>query len=167
MKNLFRKTTPSTKKVSTIQDFYNQNYTVNLSKDELEISGLNALVFIFLKEETFTKQHYPMLEKQVSSSIRICGLYSKVDENKPRSPKKYSRKMLCYGLHLLLLHGKISISDIISLEADPSENNNLVEKVYIPMGFHLVAQTSPEVKTGGLMISDVRTILSWCNETDF
>lgn len=167
MKNLFRKTVPFTKKVSTIQDFYNKNYTVNFSKNELEISGLNALVFIFLQEETFTKKNYPMLEKQVTSSIRICGLYSKVDKNKPRSPKKYSRKMLCYGLHLLLLHGRISLSDTISLEADPSENNNLVEKVYVPMGFQLVAQTSPEVKTGGLMISDVETILSWCNETDF
>lgn len=150
-------------KVPTMEDFYNPNYLVVLGAKTLEITSRNAKVFIVLQKETFTKKHYNLLKKQVKSSIRISGLYSKENEEKPRAPKGYTRKMLCYGLCLLLQHGRVTEDDVISLEADPSDNNNLVEKVYKPMGFELVAATS-ETITGGLMTSNVKTILSWCNE---
>ena len=74
--------------------------------------------------------------------------------------------MLCYALTLLLHHDRISETDVISLEADPSPNNNLINKVYIPMGFELVAETGDSI-TGGLMKSTVQEILDWCKETSF
>jgi len=151
------------KKVPAMKDFYNPNYIIVLGTKTLEITSRNAKVFIVLQKETFTKKQYDLLKKPLKSSIRISGLYSKENKKQPRAPKGYTRKMLCYGLYLLLEHGRVTEDDVISLEADPSDNNNLVEKVYKPMGFELVAATS-ETITGGLMTSNVKTILAWCNE---
>lgn len=145
-----------------IKNFYNPNYNVVLQKNFLEINSRNAKVFIVIEKETFTKNQYQELKKSVQSSLRISGLYSKVDEKKPRAPKGYVRKMLCYGLYLLLEHDRITLDNVISLEADPSPNDDLVTKVYQPMGFELIAPTDKTI-TGGLMTSNVRTILSWCN----
>jgi hypothetical protein len=154
------------KKENSIDKFYDTNYVITMDNDSLEINGKNAQIFLIIKKETFTNEHYKLLKNSFTSDLRICGLYSKKDENKPRSPKKYTRKMLCYGLYLLLQHHKISLTDIISLEADPSPNDTLVKKVYIPMGFELVASTSQDI-TGGIMKATVKTILSWCDTTTF
>lgn len=154
------------KKTNGIEKFYDTDYTITMENDSLEINGKNAQILIIVKKETFTNKQYKLVKNSFTSDLRICGLYSKKDEKKPRSPKKYARKMLCYGLYLLLQHHKISPTDIISLEADPSPNDTLVKKVYIPMGFELVASTSEEI-TGGIMKATVETILSWCDTTTF
>lgn len=154
----------SKKDIFSIKDFYRKDYKIFLDNKILEITGRNAKVVISIEKEIFTKKQYKFLEKSLESNIRVAGLYSKYDENKSRAPKGYTRKMLCYGLYLLLEHGLINLNDIISIEADPSPNNNLVNKVYIPMGFEMVAKTS-ETITGGLMKSNVKRILSWCNKT--
>lgn len=149
------------KKNFSMRDFYDNNYVVKLDKKTLEITGKNAHIYIVIEKEKFTKKQYKMIKVPFTSSIRIAGLYSRQDEKNPRAPKNYTRKMLCYGLYLLLQHNIIYKTDIISLEADPSDNNNLVNKVYIPMGFKLVAKTEDNI-SGGLMKSNVKTILSWC-----
>lgn len=154
------------KKKNWMEIFYDSNYSVKLEKSTLEITGRNAQVFIVLGKETFTKKHYKELKENVTSQLRIAGLYSQKNEKKPSAPKKYTRKMLCYALTLLLHHNHISETDIISLEADPSPNNNLINKVYIPMGFELVVETGDGF-TGGLMKSSVQQILLWCKKTSF
>jgi hypothetical protein len=148
-------------KKNSMSNFYDNNYAVKLDKNTLEITGKNAQIYIVIEKEKFTKKQYKLIKEPFTSSIRIAGLYSRQDEKKPRAPKNYTRRMLCYGLYLLLQHNIIYKSDIISLEADPSDNNNLVNKVYIPMGFQLVAKTENNI-SGGLMKSNVKTILSWC-----
>lgn len=146
-----------------IKDFYKKDYSILLDKNTLEITSENSKVIFSIEKEVFTKKEYKLLKKPVKSNIRIAGLYSRYNEKKKRTPKGYTRKILCYGLYLLLDHGRIHLDDIITCEADPSENNNLVNKVYLPMGFEMVAPTS-EVITGGLMQSNIRTILSFCNK---
>lgn len=154
------------KKKNWMEIFYDCNYCIKLEKTRLEITGRNAQVFIVLGKETFTNKQYKELKKNITSQLRIAGLYSCKDKKKPSAPKKYTRKMLCYALTLLLHHDRISETDVISLEADPSPNNNLINKVYIPMGFELVAETGDSI-TGGLMKSTVQEILDWCKETSF
>lgn len=154
------------KRKNSMNIFYDSNYSVKLEQKSLEITGRNAQVFIVLGKETFTNKQYKELKKNITSQLRIAGLYSRKDEKKPSAPKKYTRKMLCYALTLLLHHDRISETDVISLEADPSPNNNLINKVYIPMGFELVAETGESI-TGGLMKSTVQEILDWCRETSF
>ena len=55
---------------------------------------------------------------------------------------------------------------VIVLEADGSDNNDLVTKVYIPMGFTLLSSEEEEKeypRSGGLMISDIDTVLQKLN----
>ena len=65
--------------------------------------------------------------------------------------------------------GNFTNESIIVLEADGSDNNDLVTKVYIPMGFTLLSSYEDEEEehpgeAGGLMISNIGDVLQKINE---
>lgn len=151
--------------MKTLQEnkFYQENYKITLQSNFLDITVDNAKVGITLQTDIFKKNNYYKLKENVVSQLRINSLYSRVNKEKPRAPKNLTRKMLCYGLLLLIKKGRIHLNNIISLEADPSDNNNLINKVYIPMGFTLEAMDIEN--EGGLMSAKVSTILNWCESS--
>ncbi len=139
---------------------------VNRGKTSLTLSKDNAFVKLVLKQNTFDENTYPDIDKSFTSDIRLSSLYSQNDKRLERAPKGMARKIFCYGLQLLLNDKTITPSSIIALEADPSDGNALVEKVYMPMGFQQRA-TDSEGYLGDqhvtLMSSTVQRIMDWCS----
>lgn len=151
---------PEDKKSS--QDYFDSSYQVSQDKNTFVVKGKNAYLMIVLQKDTFKKKSYPSLKKQsITSDLRIAGLYSKKNKNKQRAPKNFTRKMLCYALETLVEQKRITKNNIVSLEADPSPNNNLIKKVYLPMGLKL--QQQDDNQSGGVMTASVKTILNWCS----
>jgi hypothetical protein len=162
------------------KQYFNDEYKIKKGKGFLIIEAKNAYVVLSVKNETF-KDSYKNVPKHFCSNVRICGLYRQHDKNKPPAPQNFTRKMLCYALFYLYERGSINKNSIISLEADSSPHNNLVNKVYIPMGFKItgvwsVSQQQQEQQeqqqqqqqqqqwSSFLMSTTVDTILSWCKE---
>ena len=162
------------------KQYFNDEYKIKKGKDFLIIEAKNAYVVLSVKNETF-QDTYKNVPKHFCSNVRICGLYRQHDKNKPPAPQNFTRKMLCYALFYLYERGSINKNSIISLEADSSPHNNLVNKVYIPMGFKItgvwsVSQQQQEQQEqqqqqqqqqqwpSFLMSTTVETILSWCKE---
>ena len=138
----------------------------------LTISAKNASVGFTIKKEKFSG--YTDIPKNFVSDFRLNSLYKQVNKKQPPAPQKFTRKMLCYGLCYILHNiSTVNLHSIISLEADPSPNSNLINKVYIPMGFTVVGyqieqqqqqQQQQQYGSAALMCASVDTILSWCNK---
>ena len=115
------------------------------------------------------------------SNVRLNLMGNQEDKGKPAAPKLFTRKMLCFGLNYLCENGKIKKESIISVEADASNNDDLVHKVYEPMGFEIIGpkkqqhyssqqqqQQQPQSKQRNnnkqyLLRATVEKILSWCS----
>ena len=133
----------------------------------------NAVVELVLNNEIWTPEMYYQLPKPIVSNLRISRMYSQVDKEKKKAPKFFVRKMLSHLLKLIKKSQKLkkfnfTNESVIVLEADGSDNNDLVTKVYIPMGFTLLSSDKEEEKeypgeAGGLMISDIDTVLQKLN----
>lgn len=166
------------------KDYFKDEYQIKKKGSCLTIQAKNAFVVLVVKNETF-QDSYINVPKHFCSNVRISCLYRQHDENKPPAPQNFTRKMLCYGLFYLYERGSIKKNSIISLEADSSPNNNLVNKVYIPMGFKITGVWSPppwkqqkqyqqqqkhpqeqqqQQWSSFLLSTTVETILSWCKE---
>ena len=92
--------------------------------DNITIDEDNAHISIVVKNETWTNKDYPNLHFPFTSNIRISGIYAQKDNTKPRAPKGYARRLLCRQLM------NFPPDYIVALEADPSNNDFLVYKVY-------------------------------------
>jgi len=58
---------------------------------------------------------------------------------------------------------KINKKSIIVLEAAPSKNNNLIKKIYIPMGFKPEGDYNEHVDLHmHLLSSNIERVLKWC-----
>ena len=162
---------------TSLAKYFDNSYKIELKSlgrnQSLTISAKNASVGFTIKKEKFTG--YTDIPKNFISDFRLNSLYKQVDKEKPPAPQKFTRKMLCYSLCYILTHiPSINLHSIISLEADPSPNSNLINKVYIPMGFTVVGyqleqqqqqqQQQQQYGKAALMCSSVDTILSWCHK---
>lgn len=94
------------------------------------------------------------------SSVRLTEFYAQHDPSRPRAPKGLPRRMLCLALQVLLDEGDLERDSVMVLEADASDDDLLVKKVYRPMGF---ATMSTEQYGTTLMMADVRGVLKWCH----
>ena len=56
----------------------------------------------------------------------------------------------------------INIDSIITLEAEYSENDELLKKIYIPMGFEVIGKDKDDNMT--LMRTRIDRLLSWCHK---
>lgn len=97
-----------------------------------------------------------------TSAARLTELYAQHDDALPRAPRGLARELLCQALRTLTAgssDGALRASDVLVLEADESEGDELVRKVYAPMGFKVVA-----VEAWGttLMRGTVGGVLRWC-----
>lgn len=154
-----------------LSKFYDSSYKINFEKKSnntghITIKAKNAYVHLVVKNETYDGNggysgYNGFNIKNYHSNVRVSSLYRRKNQKKPQAPQKFTRKMLCYAITYLCEHGMINNDSIIALEPDPSPNNNLVNKVYIPMGFQIIGILHPGVY---LMSSNIRTTLSWCDE---
>ena len=143
----------STKKTNRQKDLSN-NY---------DISEKNAKILFSIIDETWeTNTHYVTEFEPFKSQLRIASLYSQHDKRKPRAPKGFIRRRLCEQLQKMVDDNVLNLDSIVVLEADPSENDNLIKKVYEPMGFELKSRYK-DFETGGLMSAKVKDVFKWCN----
>ena len=64
-----------------------------------------------------------------------------IDKLMKTFPKNYTRRMLCYALLYCIKQKYIRKEyTYITLEAEYSENDELIKKVYMPMGFEVVGK---------------------------
>ena len=96
------------------------------------------------------------LNHPFTSQVRLAGYYSK--------GCKGVSKMLSMLLKQLVCENMLKFESVIVVEADPSKDNALVNKVYEPMGFEFkapsIVEADEELCGGALMATTVRAI---CN----
>ena len=136
----------------------------NSAKDVLIIEGKNAEVMLYindLKKEDY--ENYTNISRNFSSNIHLASLYRQTDEDLPPAPKNYTRRMLCYALLYCIKQKYIRKEyTYITLEAEYSENDELIKKVYMPMGFEVVGKDKYNEMT--LMRSTIEKLLYWCDK---
>ena len=136
----------------------------NSAKDVLIIEGKNAEVMLYindLKKEDY--KNYANIPRNFSSNIHLASLYRQTDEDLPPAPKNYTRRMLCYALLYCIKQKYIRKEyTYITLEAEYSENDELIKKVYMPMGFEVVGKDKYNDMT--LMRSTIEKLLYWCHK---
>lgn len=146
-----------------ISIFRDRSYTIDkYSSSSLILKGKNAYVHLVLKNEHWTNNDFDTLVEPFDSEFRIAGIYAKHNKYKPRSPRGYTRKMLCYAIEMLLVlgHPGITGSSVVAIEVDESVENRLVKKVYEPMGFAMMSISSSS-DSGGIMKTTVSKIIEW------
>jgi hypothetical protein len=94
-----------------------------------------------------------------TSQVRINALYasnpfdSAVQE---RAPVGLTRYYLCHLLNIIIEDCQLDTGSTIVLEADPSKDNGLVEKVYKRMGF----KEHKDIR--GFMHTNIGQLMLWC-----
>ena len=137
-----------------------KNLKLKYKDNYFEVKYDNCFISFLIEKEVWEKNGlYKNLNKQFNSNIRLISFYSQYDINKPRIKKGLSKKLFYYSLNYLLSKKIININDIIVLEANPSNNNSLVEKVYIPMGFKIITNEYNDFSGFTLMSCKVVDIL--------
>jgi len=130
--------------------------------DNYDVSEKNAKILFSIIDETWeTGSYYITQFEKFTSKLRIAGLYSQSDKSKPRAPKGFVRRKLCEQLQKMVDDDVLNNESIVALEADPTVNDNLIKKVYEPMGFELKSRYK-DFETGGLMSAKVEDIFKWC-----
>lgn len=129
----------------------------------------NAFIQLVLDDETWTKKLYYNLKKSFKSNVRLCAYYSQKNKHKKKAPKGQIEDMFHYLLIKLISKYNYNKESIIVIEADGSDNNELIKKVYEPMGFTFLSADKSAEKdwpngAGGLMISTIETILNKKNK---
>jgi hypothetical protein len=134
------------------------------AKDVLILEGKNAEVMLYIKKRKKENyKDYPNLPNNFYSDIHLASLYRQTSEDEPPAPKNYTRKMLCYSLLYCIKQGYIDKEDtVITLEAEYSENDELIKKVYIPMGFEVIGKDKYDASI--LMKSTIEKLLFWCHK---
>ena len=148
-----------------IQFIKNKKWTdKDYAKDILIVEGKNAEVMLYIKDRKKEDyKNYANLPIDFGSNIHLASLYRRIDEDLPPAPKNYTRRMLCYAL-LYCIKQKYIRQDYayITLEAEYSKNDELIKKVYIPMGFEVVGKQKNSDLT--LMRSRIEKLLYWCHK---
>ena len=116
-------------------------------------------ITIMLKKEVWEEEiDGYTLDQPFTSDIRLAGYYSEGG--------KHAAKMLCMLLKQLVCEKNLKFESVIVVEADPSEGNALVTKVYKPMGFQWRAPSIVEGyckwSGGALMTATVGAICDSC-----
>lgn len=146
--NSTKKTNPK-KNLSNNPDIYN-------------IFEKNAVILFDISDRTWgTDSYYITPFETFTSKLRIAGLYSREDKNLPPAPKGFVRRKLCEQLQKMVDDDVLNLDSIVALEADPSDNDDLINKVYEPMGFELKSRFK-RFPTGGLMSAKVKDIFKGC-----
>ena len=170
-KRITKKKTRTIKKTKQTRRFKQRSIEITSTGDAYKFESGNALVVLVVKTEKWSggKYHWYPDNNNLVSDLRVSGLYAQSDIEKPRETQGVARALLCHGLQYLINEAKIGPETIIALEAAQSPNDDLVNKVYIPMGFELISRghdgDGPET-TGGLMSAKVSTITDWCSRID-
>ena len=168
-------TMETTKTTKTTETKYKGKIEYNEKKNKngkttysISMTYHNALVELVLNDERWTPKMYYQLTKPIVSNLRISRIYSQIDKTKKRAPKLFVRKLLCHLLKLIQTNKKFekfnfTENSVVVLEADGSDNNDLVKKVYEPMGFTMLSSDESSEKdypgeAGGLMMSHIKTI---------
>ena len=122
--------------------YYDKSYRIIRDNSSvLEVRGKNAHVVIVLKSEKWGgDDDYFQQKTEIISTVRLAGLYAQKNKSLPRAPKGYTRKMLCWALTKLINNRKITNNSIFVLEADGSDNDELVE-MYERMGFKFLSKS--------------------------
>ena len=137
-----------------------KNFKIKYKDNYFELKYNNYFISFLVEKELWEKNKlYKNLNKSFYSNIRLISFYSQYDINKPRIKKGLSKKLFYYSLNYLLSKKIININDIIVLEANPSNYNSLVEKVYIPMGFKIITNEYNDFSGFTLMSCKVVDIL--------
>ena len=149
-----------------IQQFIkNKKWTdKDYAKDILIVEGKNAEVMLYIKDRKKEDyKNYANLPIDFGSNIHLASLYRQTDEDLPPAPKNYTRRMLCYALLYCIKQKYIRKEyTYITLEAEYSENDELIKKVYMPMGFEVVGKDKYNEMT--LMRSTIEKLLYWCDK---
>jgi hypothetical protein len=157
---------------TNLNKYYNSyDDFVHRSNNTYTMDYKSAHISITIKNKKWSATsgvfYYPTLIDKAgkySCDIHLDLLFSNSNTLQPKVERGITRKMFCWMLDAFLKSGKINNNSIISLEAMSSTNNNLVKKVYIPMGFKMIAPShGDKVHGGGLMMSSVKKVLKWCD----
>lgn len=137
--------------------------TVERKPGKLSITLDNAHVQLVIDSEHWQRSQkfgYVDLDEDFYSDVRVSALDAQHEESKPRAPRGLARTLLCLALGSLVEDQTLERESIVVLEADPSEDNALVHKVYMPMGFQPKGTSGERT----LMASTVGHILEWCGD---
>lgn len=117
---------------------------------------------VLKKKECWDNEDYPKLKESFFSDLRLTDFYSRIDKNYERSPPGVAKKLLLYALqNIIMTYQK---DRIIVAEVDFSPENDLVNKVYIPMGFIMLSPMKGYDElypngAGGLMVAKIREVV--------
>ena len=126
----------------------------------VQVEG-NARASVLVKREHWDDDSYRLVAPAFHSDARITELYAQFDEALPRARRGLARELLCSILRTLVRDKLLRPCDVLVLESDHSDDDRLVRKVYVPMGF---AEAGREDAEEGvvLMRSTVGAVLQWC-----
>jgi len=101
------------------------------TKKYISIKDKNAYVGIVIKPDYY---HYC---NNIQSDLRICVYNAQQNKKIERAPPGHIKKLLIEALSIIDRHFPSICCDasIVAVEADDSPNNDLVTKVYEPLGF--------------------------------
>lgn len=126
----------------------------------LELKYKNSQILLLIEKEYWEKNElYNNLKIAFYSNIRLVSIHSQVNKNIKKTNKGIVTKLFYYCLEFLLDYHYIIKSSIIVVEADPSINNYLVSKYYIPLGFKIQCIETNKKNNFTLMSSTIKNLL--------
>lgn len=134
--------------------------------DYIEVKKNPASVFVVVKNEKWTSSStlYNEITQPFTSAARISHMSANEYGIGERAAKGIASRLLCIAMCILILNDKMTPRSIVVAEIDQSINDQLLQKVYTPLGFHLVSRFDSD-RTGGLVKTYTRTIISKCKTT--
>jgi hypothetical protein len=148
---------------------------------QVSVSQDGAWIYIRIQEKTWKENDdwYQQLKEPVKSGLHIDEMFASdnVEDEAARIIGKghVRKKLLCYLLRDLMEKKHATLDTVVSACVMDSRNDELIKKVYNPMGFELrsrgIGGRTREGKltlsdTGGLMTSTVKKIIQFCEEAE-
>ena len=121
----------------------------------------NARASVLVQRERWTSDDGYRLDAPFESAARVTEVYAQFDASLPRARRGLARELLCSILRTLVRDKLLRPCDVLALESDHSDDDQLVRKVYVPMGF---AEAGRECADEGVVLlrSTVGEVLRWC-----
>jgi hypothetical protein len=142
----------------------------NYYKKYITVTQYNAIIRMSVPGKKWEADSlYPTLDDTFTSDLHILGMYAAPvgKRNQEIGKGQVTKRLLCYGLKHLIDNNfeGVCMDSVVSAEVDQSPEDNLINKVYRPMGFKLRARMFEDEKLnkfGGLMTSTVKDIMAFC-----
>ena len=145
--------------------FNNEKVFINIVNDNRYIVNYsNTEIDILVEEQLWKKSDGYNINRPFKSNLRLLGFYSQKDPNKPKTKKGVSTELLCNFIKHLKNQQIIKTNSVLVLEADPSVNDMLIEKVYKPLGLIVRGKESDNPEGSTLLSVSIMTILNHCRK---